>query len=69
MEQSQNLLYGKRVGNKSIRVYQNEDDTYLVLIKKYYLGFALVKKSHTYDSYSKVEDLILEFKNQLPFDR
>lgn len=58
-----NLVYGKRLGNKSIKIYETEEG-YWGVIKFYLLGFCYRKKSFVCKKYSEVEDYILEFKNQ-----
>ncbi|HET54440.1 MAG TPA: hypothetical protein ENN33_04410 [Ignavibacteria bacterium] len=57
------LIYGKRLGNKSIKIYETEQG-YSGIIKFYFLGFCYRKKSFVCSKYSEVEDYILEFKNQ-----
>ncbi|KUG26936.1 hypothetical protein ASZ90_003217 [hydrocarbon metagenome] len=57
------MIYGKRLGNKSIKIYETEQG-YRGVIKFYLLGFCYRKKSFVCSKYSEVEDYILEFKNQ-----
>lgn len=60
---SGNLIYGKRCGSCSLRVYRESDDTYTVIQKKYFFGICIKKKFLKVNKYSDVEDYIVEFKN------
>ena len=63
MAEANNFIYGKRVGNKSIKVYKQPDESYLVLIKYYFAGFCYRKKRATYLRYGEVEDCIIKFND------
>ena len=63
MAEADKFLYGKRVENKSIKVYEQPDGKYFVIIKNYFAGFCYRKKRMTYSNYSDVEDCIIEFKD------
>ncbi len=63
MDSSAELVYGKRLPNRSIKIYKQTNSKYLIQLKYYFLGFCYKKRDNIAENYSEVEDYIIDFKD------
>jgi|GEM_PF-6962715 len=56
------LIKGIRVRNHSIKIYQQDDSKYLILLKRYFMGICVSRKQFIVDDYYTAEDYLRNFK-------
>lgn len=63
------LIKGVRIGNCSVKIFQNSSLQYLVIIKKYKLGINYFTEEFIVEDYFIAEDYInnLKFENNIYF--
>lgn len=61
------LIKGIRIGNSSVKIFQNSSEKYLVVIKKYKLGIHYSTEEFIVEDYFIAEDYInrLKFENNI----
>ena len=58
-----NFIKGLRNSNISVKIYKSDQD-YIVLEKRYFLGFTVKKKIRHYNNYFDAEDEIIHLREE-----
>lgn len=61
------LLWGIKEQDKSFKLYESEEDKYILLVKRYFLNFCYSKNIHEFENLDHAEDYLMQNTDRISY--